>query len=87
MEKNKWRQTKAAEIYSGKTSPNLKKVQNLLGQLRGEVENNMLTYLAMLKAAARPSRAAKKPALKDFREARPDQVISFDDDDKEFMDF
>ena len=46
----------AAEIYADKTTPNLKIVQELLNRLRGEVENNMLTDEAMLKAASATKR-------------------------------
>lgn len=44
-------QYKAADIYAKKTSPNLKTVQTILGQLREEVKKNMLTDQAMLTAA------------------------------------
>ncbi|MCD4675456.1 MAG: CZB domain-containing protein, partial [Desulfobacula sp.] len=44
-------QYKAADIYANEAAPNLATVQTLLNKLRREVEKNMLTDQAMLKAA------------------------------------
>ena len=49
-------QEKASSIYATQTYPNLAKVQTLLEEIRAEVKENMLTDVAMLKAATSTKR-------------------------------